>query len=166
MRTPFVRPLLSVVFYVFAGLTFAGYLLLGLVFLLGSSVPLSAKAYAGAGASITMGIVVIIAGVMSGGILVAIGQFIELIAKIEWNTRPNTDDLGYVVPEPGSTPSPRASLSGKKYYLREKGQERGPFNGSEVLALYQAGKVSFATTIYVDEEGQRRPLKNISEINP
>lgn len=100
------------------------------------------------------------------GLQVAIGQFIEIIAKIEWNTRPSSDGTGYAFPAPAAGPSPHATLTGKRYYLREKGQECGPFTGPDVLNLYRDGKVSFATTIYVEENGQRRPLKNLSEINP
>lgn len=130
--------------------------------MIGSALPLSMKAYAGAGASITMGIAAIVAGAMAGGILVAIGQFIELIAKIEWNTRPKTDEMGYAV-EPAACPSTTA-MTDKQYYVSDKGRLTGPLNAHEVLALYRDGRISISAQVSVEENGQRRLLKNLSEL--
>jgi len=40
----------------------------------------------------------------------------------------------------------------------------GPLDAAELLALYRDGKISTATQIAVEENGQRRLLKNMSEI--
>lgn len=158
MRTPFVRPFFAIFFYALAlvGGLLGTFLLL--VELLGAYRFLGDKfapifSFYG---------VLIVVYICTGALAVAaIGYVIELLAKIEWNTRPNTDEMGYVV-EP--TPSPASSSPDKQYYLSEKGRVTGPLNAAELLALYRDGRISIAAQISVDENGQRRLLKNLSEI--
>lgn len=161
MRTPFIRPTLSIVFYVLAALVFLTYTLLGLGALVATDAQTQKAFPAVAGAMGLLGLGAISGGVFTGALLAAIGYVIELLAKIEWNTRPNTDEMGYVV-EPARGPT--GSSPDKQYYLSEKGRVTGPLNAAELLALYRDGRISIAAQISVDENGQRRLLKNLSEI--
>lgn len=156
MRTPFVRPFFASFFYWYAGVSTALSVLVVMVFpalfrkLVGPDLGLFLNTASG---------IIIVLMLVQGVAVAAIGYVIELLAKIEWNTRPNTDEMGYVV-EPASATTP----PDKQYYLSEKGRVTGPLNAAELLALYRDGRISIAAQISVEENGQRRLLKNLSEI--
>lgn len=154
MRAPFARPYLATFFYILAGLSVIFAMIAGVSFAIGGSWALG-QAFAGFAAA--YGVVIFVVVIIQAATFTAIGYGIELLAKIEWNTRPNTDEMGYVV-EPSPT-SPD-----KQYYLSEKGRVIGPLNAAELLALYRDGRISIAAQISVEENGQRRLLKNLSEI--
>lgn len=99
--------------------------------------------------------------IVQGVFTAAIGYVIELIAKIEWNTRPANAETGYVAgPGAGSG----SMMTGKQYFIGDKGKVSGPFTAPEMLNLYRDGKLSNAAQPFVEENGQRRPLANWSEI--
>jgi hypothetical protein len=156
MRVPFARPFFALFFYALAliGGVLGTFLLL--VELLGAYRVLGDKfapifSFYG---------VLIVVYICTGALAVAaIGYVIELLAKIEWNTRPKTDEMGYAV-----EPTPTSAQADKQYYLSEKGRVTGPLNAAELLALYRDGRISIAAQISVEANGQRRLLKNLSEI--
>ncbi len=156
MRAPFARPYLATFFYILAGLSVIFAMIAGASFAIGGSWALG---QAFAGFATAYGVVIFVVVIIQAATFTAIGYGIELLAKIEWNTRPNTDEMGYVV-EPASISTP----SDKQYYLSEKGRVTGPLNAAELLALYRDGRISIAAQISVEENGQRRLLKNLSEI--
>lgn len=107
------------------------------------------------------GMIMLLLALVQATTFAAIGYVIELLAKIEWNTRPNADGSGYVgSPSSGAMPL----MADKQYFLSEKGRVTGPLNAGELLALYRDGRISIAAQISVEEGGQRRLLKNLSEI--
>jgi hypothetical protein len=158
MKLPFARPFFAKFFYVLAAIggSAGAFILLiemfGLYRMLGDKLGFLFSVY---------GVFIVV--YMSAGALAvaAIGYVIELLAKIEWNTRPDTDEMGYVT---RPAPSSMGGLTDKQYYLSEKGKVRGPFTAPEMLKLYREGNVSSAAQIAVEENGQRRVLKNWSEI--
>ena len=83
MKTPFSRPFVSIAFYCLAGLLAAGYILFGAYLLIngGTSVTGTKRfLYLSVLGSFTSG--------LAGGFgLFTLGYIIELIARIEWNTR-------------------------------------------------------------------------------
>lgn len=158
MRAPFARPFLATFFYILAGLSAIFAMLAGISFAIGGSWVLG-KAFASFATA--YGVIIFVVVIIQAATFTAIGYGIELLAKIEWNTRPNPDGMGYVV-EPAR--SPAGSSPDKQYYLSEKGRVTGPLNAAELLALYRDGRISIAAQISVDENGQRRLLKNLSEI--
>ncbi|MBI2813319.1 MAG: hypothetical protein HYX71_03450 [Opitutae bacterium] len=158
MRTPFVRPFFAKFFYWYAGISTALSVLVLLFFpailraLVGPELGQYFNAMSG---------VMILVMLASGLAVAASGYVIELIAKIEWNTRPNAGGSGQVL-APASGPA--GSIDSRQYFLSEKGRVTGPLNAAELLTLYRDGKISIAAQISVEESGQRRLLKNLSEI--
>lgn len=158
MRTPFVRPFFANFFYWYAGVSTAFGVLITLLFptvfrrIIGPDLGLYLNTASG---------FLVIIMLAQGAAVAAIGYVIELLAKIEWNTRPSTAEMGYAIEPARATAS--SSLN-KQYFLSEKGRVTGPLNGAEVLALYRDGKISNAAQIAVEENGQRRLVKNLSEI--
>jgi hypothetical protein len=161
MRTPFVRPFFAKFFYALAvlGGGIATILLFaefaGFYRVFGSKMANALAVY---------GVLLVFYLWACALSLAAVGYVIELLAKIEWNTRPHTGGSSYAV-EPASTPSGSFNApANKQYYVSDKGRLTGPVNAAELLALYRDGGISIAAQVSVDENGQRRLLKNLSEI--
>jgi hypothetical protein len=161
MRTPFVRPFFAKFFYALAvlGGGLATILLFaefaGFYRVFGSKLASTLAVY---GVLVTF---YLWACALS---LAAVGYVIELLAKIEWNTRPRTNEMGYAV-EPAAGPSSSAgSPVNKQYYVSDKGRVTGPHNAAELLTLYRDGGISISAQVSVEENGQRRLLKNLSEL--
>lgn len=160
MRTPYQRPWPATFFYVLAGLTLLVYLLLGSIFIWGGVTPTEALMIKEAeGMFKALGVWFGIVGFMIASVIAAIGYVIELIAKIEWNTRPPSWATGA-----GHTPT-AAPPGVKLYYYIDKGPLVGPLAAPDILNLVRDGKLSIATRYFVEENGQRRPLVNLSDIN-
>lgn len=157
MRAPFVRPFFANFFYVFAGLSGAFAIIIGLLIVVGG-ISLLGRSFAGMVA--VNGVFLLISMLIAAGFYAAIGYCIELLAKIEWNTQPPTDSVGYSA-EP--SPSPAFTV-GKQYFLSDRGLVKGPFTAADMLNLYRDGKVTNTTQLLVEENGQRRTLRNWSEI--
>ncbi len=137
-------------------------MLVGLGFMIGGGAPATAPYSKGLGAMMALsGFSMICIGVIAGAFTAAIGYVIELIAKIEWNTRPDTDEMRYTV---GPVLGTGRMLSAKQYYYIDKGPLHGPLSAPEILGLYRDGKLSNSARYFVEENGQRRPLANLSEI--
>ena len=156
MRPPFARPFFTWCFYGFAGLfaVLSSLMFLALVVgsygLLGQRMGLLLAGY---------GLVLVGVAVVQSLCFAAAGYVIEKVAKIEWNTRP---DLSARQAYGGAS---GASASGaKQYFYIDKGPIRGPLTAVDLLDLYRDGKLSIATRLFVEENGQRRPLANMSEI--
>jgi hypothetical protein len=158
MRPPFVRPFFAKFFYWYAGISTALSVLVLLFF------PALLRTIAGPDLGLifnTMSGAMIIVMLAQGVAVAAVGYVIELIARIEWNTRPSTAPAG---PGLGSASDPVPAAAGRQYFLSEKGRVSGPLGAAELLTLYHDGKVSVAAQISVEENGRRRLLKNLSEI--
>lgn len=158
MRTPFVRPFFAKFFYWYAGISTALSVLVLLFF------PALLRTIAGPDLGLILNTAAgfLILGVLAQGVAVAaVGYVIELIARIEWNTRQNSGEAVQVL---APAPGPTGSLAGRQYFLSEKGRVTGPLNAAELLTLYRDGKISIGAQISVEENGQRRLLKNLSEI--
>lgn len=158
MRPPFDRPFFAKFFYWYAGISTTLSVLVLLFFpalfrkLVGPDLGLIFNTASG---------FLILVALAQGLAVAAVGYVMELIAKIEWNTRPNACESGQgLIPAPG----PAGSLASPQYFLSEKGRVAGPLNAAELLTLYRDGKISIAAQISVEEHGQRRLLKNLSEI--
>jgi hypothetical protein len=160
MRSPYQRPWPATFFYVLAGLTLLIYLLLGgIVIWGGGTSPENLPIKDAEGIFKALGVWFVIVGVLISSVIAAIGYVIELIAKIEWNTRPPSWATG-----DGHVPT-AAPLGVKLYYYIDKGPLVGPMTAPDILNLVRDGKLSIATRYFVEENGQRRPLANLSDIN-
>lgn len=149
MSAPFRRPVLATLFYVFAGI-------LGVLSVL--SVLLVAgflSPHLPLGWLIAYGAYSILILSCQALVCVVIGYVITLLAKIEWNTR---TEKRWAAP-----PLPLHASDGKEFYLVEGGRTLGPLSGPALLNLYRDGKLSKDSKIYVEENHQRRLIRNWSE---
>lgn len=156
MRDPFVRPFFAWFFYLLAAVWLGAVLLLGIALTVGGATwygPTMAAIMA------AYGVVLGVVAFLQASFCAAIGFVIEKVAKIEWNTRPN-ELGGYATSAPAGAPA-----GTKLYYYIDKGPLRGPLTAPELLNLYRDGKLSIAARFFVEENGQRRALENLSEIN-
>jgi len=154
-RAPFVRPAFATFFYGYAILS----TVLGVVAFI--AFPSAFQKLFGLDFGLLLGATsaVMIYGTIIQGICVAaIGYVIELIAKIEWNIRP--DEFGVS----SHSSSGAISYPVKQYYYIANGPIHGPFSAPAILDLYRQGKVPSNARLFVEENGQRRPLSNWSEI--
>jgi hypothetical protein len=156
MRSPFVRPLFASFFYVLAGLIAAFALAMGIAVVAGGFA-LFGRTWGPFVAA--YGVILTVITTIQATFTAAIGYVIELLAKIEWNTRLGEQPTGgYGGPVAG------VIMSDKQYYFIDKGPMNGPLSAPAMLDLYREGKVSNSARLYVEENGQRRLLKNWSEV--
>jgi hypothetical protein len=154
-RAPFVRPAFATFFY--------GYAIVSTVLCLVAIVAFPAFLSKLVGAELGFLLhsaagLMIPAVIIHGVCLAAIGYVIELIAKIEWNTRP--DEFGVS----SHSSSGAVNYPIKQYFYIANGPIHGPFSAPAILDLYRQGKVPSNARLFVEENGQRRPLNNWSEI--
>jgi hypothetical protein len=160
MRTAYIRPWPATFFYILAAIGFLIYLLMGIGVMAFGDASADQYLYPGLGGVRTaVAFMLIAAGAFVSAFYAAIGYVIEIIAKIEWNTRPQPWATG------GMFAASHAASGAKLYYYIDKGPLVGPLSAPDLLNLVRDGKLSIATRYFVEENGQRRSLSNLSEIN-
>lgn len=155
LRAPFVRPAFATFFYGYAILS----TILGVVAFI--AFPKAFQKVLGLDLGLILGAtsaLMIYATIIQGVATASIGYVIELIAKIEWNTR--SDEFGVAIQSPAGA----VSYPTKQYFYIANGPINGPFSAPAILDLYRQGKIPSNARLFVEENGQRRPLNNWSEI--